>query len=211
MKLLQLFVLIGITLSTAAYAGQFYRWVDAEGNTYIQSYIPPEFVAGGYEVIDDKGLVLKSVAPQLSDAERRANEAAAISEEMQRARDEELLKLYRSPTDVDRAMKTWVSRMSMEIRVKENRIRIKENEFDALQERAANLEKAGKEVDADILSQMKSIQLEINQFDLEIREVELRQEESRALFMLDRDRMKVLWEMINKKDWVEPEDQPEAK
>lgn len=207
MKLIHSAVIALFLIASSAIAGQFYRWVDEEGNTFIQSYIPPEYVAGGYEVIDDKGLVLKKVAPQLSDAERRANEAAAISEEMQRARDEELLKLYRSPTDVDRALKTWVSRMNMEIRVKENRIRIKENEFDGLQERAANLEKAGKEVDADILAQMKAIQLEINQFDLEIREIELRQEEARSVFMLDRDRMVELWELINKKDWVEPEDQ----
>jgi hypothetical protein len=205
MKLIGLFFILITLISTGSFASQFYRWVDEEGNTYIQSYIPPEFVAGGYEIIDDNGIILKKVAPQISEAERQANEAAQISAEMQQARDEELLKIYRSPTDVDRAMNTWTSRMTMEIRVKENRIRIKENEFDTLQERAANQEKAGQEVDSELLSKMKSIQLEINQFDLEIREVELRQEEARATFMLDRDRMVELWELIYKKDWVEPE------
>jgi hypothetical protein len=205
MKLIGLFFILITLISTGAYASQFYRWVDEEGNTYIQSYIPPEFVAGGYEIIDDNGIVLKTVAPQISEAERRANEAAQISEEMQRARDEELLKIYRSPTDVDRAMNTWTSRMTMEIRVKQNRIRIKENEFDTLQERAANQEKAGQEVDEELLAKMKSIQLEINQFDLEIREVDLRREEARSNFMIDRERMVELWELINKEDWVEPE------
>jgi hypothetical protein len=204
MNFIRLTCIIALLSCTTALAGQFYRWVDEDGNTYIQSYIPPEFVAGGYEIIDDNGIILKSVSPQLSEAERRANEAAFISEEMQRARDEELLKIYRSPADVDRAMKTWVSRMDMEIRVKRNRIRIKENEFDSIQERAANQEKAGEEVDSDILAQMKTIQILIDQFDLEIREVELRQEESRSIFTLDRDRMVVLWELINKKPWVDP-------
>jgi len=192
-------------VNAMAYASQFYRWVDAQGNTYIQSYIPPEFVAGGYEVIDDNGVVLKKVLPQISEAERKANETAAMNLEMQRARDQELLKAYRSPTDVDRTMKTWLSRMDMEVRVKQNRIRIKENEFDTLQARAANLEKTGQEVDPELLAKMKAIELEITQFRLEIREVELRQDESRAVFMLDRDRMVELWELINKEKWVEPE------
>ena len=190
--------------SSVATASQFYRWVDAQGNTYIQSYIPPEFVAGGYEIIDDNGVVLKKVAPQISEAERKANEAAAISQEMQLARDKELLKLYRSPTDVDRTMKTWLSRMDMEVQVKVNRIRIKENEFDTLQARAANLEKTGQEVDPELLAQMKAIELSIQQFRLEIREVQLRQDETRGEFMLDRERMVQLWELINKEKWVEP-------
>jgi len=199
-------LLICISLaSTTTLAAQFYRWVDEEGNTYIQSYIPPEFVAGGYEIIDDAGIILKTVAPQVSDAEIKANEAAQISADMQRARDEELLKIYRSPSDVDRAMKTWLSRMDMEVRVKRNRIRIKENEFDGLQARAATMEKAGQEIDPDLLNQMKTIELEIDQFKLEIREVELRQDESRGEFMLDRDRMVILWGIINKVSWQEPE------
>ena len=204
MTLLRGIVILLLTASSMASAAQFYRWVDAEGNTYIQSYIPPEFVAGGYEIIDDNGVLLKKVAPQISEAERKANEAAAISQEMQLARDKELLKLYRSPSDVDRTMKTWLSRMDMEVRVKQNRIRVKENEFDTLQARAANLEKTGQEVDPELLAQMKGIELDIKQFRLEIREVELRQDETRGEFMLDRDRMVELWELINKEKWVEP-------
>lgn len=192
-------------LAAPAWSAQFYRWVDADGNTFIQSFIPPEYVAGGYEIIDDSGNVIRTVAPQLSEAERRKLEADAISEEMQRARDEELLKLYRSPADVDRAMRTWTSRMDMEIRVKRNRIRIKENEFDTLQARAANQEKAGQEVDAELLAQMKGIRLQIQAYELEIQEVELRQAESRAAFYQDRERMIELWEQIHGEKWVEPE------
>lgn len=184
-------------------ATQFYRWIDENGNTVIQGYIPPEYVKKGYEVIDDRGNVIKQVAPEISETERRANEAARISSEMQQARDDELLKLYRSPTDVDRAMKTWLSRMDMEIRVKQNRIRIKQNEFDTLQERAASQEKAGKDVDSDLLAQMESIKREIQQFNAEISDVQARQEESRTAFMKDRKRMVTLWEIMNKKTWTD--------
>ena len=207
MKILLRLSLLALTLllTLPVMAAQFYRWVDKDGNISIQSYIPPEYVAGGYEIIDDAGNVLKTVAPQISEAEQRANEAAKLNDQMQRARDEELLKVYRSPADVDRALKTWLSRMDMEIRVKQNRIRIKENEYDRLQSKAADEERAGKDVDQDLLSQMKQVQAEIDQFNLEIRQVELRQDESRSSFMIDRERMVTLWEMIHKEKWVEPE------
>lgn len=194
-----------LLLCSAASAQQFYRWTDEEGKLNIQSSIPPEMVSKGYEVIDESGTVLKVVAPELSEAEKRAQETAAVNAEMRRARDEELLKLYRSPSDVDRAMKTWLSRMDMEIRVKSNRIRIKENEYNTLQERAANQEKAGQEVSEALVDEMSTIQLEIETYQHEIREVELRQEESRSVFLRDRARMVELWEILNKEDWVEPE------
>ena len=186
-------------------AAQFYRWKDEQGNLFVQSYIPPEYVAKGYEIVDEKGNLIKKVSPQISDAEKQAKETSRMNTEMQRARDEELLKFYRSPSDVDRAMTTWLSRMDMEIRVKQNRIRIKENEFAGLQEKAANQERSGQKVDPEVEAQMNEIQLEINQFNLEIREVELRQDESRAEFTLDRQRMVELWKIITGEDWVNKE------
>lgn len=197
-----------LTIASSAFSAQFYRWTDKEGNLFIQSYIPPEAVKGGYEIIDDAGNLIQTVAPELSEEERKAQQNAQIAAEMQLARDEELLKLYRSPTDVDRAMNTWLSRMDMEVRVKVNRIRIKQSEYDTLQEQAANLEKVGKEVPLSLVENMDAIDQEIATFETEIDEVEARKQEARDLFLLDRARMKVLWEKINKKDWVEPEQTP---
>jgi len=191
-------------ISTQSSAAQFYRWIDAQGNTFIQSYIPPESVAGGYEIIDDSGTVLRTVAPQISDAEREAADTARLSAEMQRARDLELLKLYRSPRDVDRAMNTWLSRMDMEARLKRNRIRIKENEYDTFQSAAANQERIGQDVDPELVQKLDLISVEIAKYSQEIRAVEERQAESRTEFMLDRSRMVILWELINKKKWQDP-------
>ncbi len=206
MKLIFPLTLVATLLITGniAFGAQFYRWVDKEGSTFIQGNIPPEYVAGGYDIIDDRGNLVKRVAPEISEAERKAQQAQQLSADMQRARDEELLKLYRSPSDVDRAMNTWLSRMDMEIRVKKNRIRIKENEYDSLQEQAANLEKTGREIDNETLEKMDSITVEIDRYNNEITEVEKRQNEARDVFLLDRDRMVTLWEMINKKTWVDP-------
>jgi len=203
-------------VSTQSSAAQFYRWIDAQGNTYIQSSIPPESVAGGYEIMDDAGIILQTVPAQIGDAEQaaaNAEQAAAnavqLAAENQRARDLGLLKLYRSPKDVDRAMKTWLSRMDTEARVKRNRIRIKEKEYASIQATAANQERIGQAVDPELVHKLDAIRTEIDDYTRAIRAVEQRQAESRAEFMLDRNRMLILWERINNKKWSDPEtDQP---
>jgi len=106
-------------------------------------------------------------------------------------------------------MKTWLSRMDMEVRLKRNRIRIKEKEYDGVQERAANQERVGQTVAPELIAQLDAIRSEIAQFQVDISAVEVRQQESRAVFMLDRDRMVSLWEAINNQAWQDsPTNQP---
>lgn len=203
-------LLLLTVLAQAALANQIFRWKDEQGNVFIQNTIPPEFVKGGYEVIDELGNVVKTVAPELSLEEREAIQAAQINAEMEQARDQELMRTYRSPLDVDRAMETWLSRMDMEIRVKENRINIKEAEHDTLQSRAANQERIGETVDPSVIEKMRRIRQEVAEFSREIRGVELRKDEARAEFMIDRERMVGLWERRFNKRWVEPKLESEA-
>ncbi|HET8905183.1 MAG TPA: hypothetical protein VFN16_14395 [Saccharospirillum sp.] len=188
----------------AAEARQFFRYKDADGQIVINSSIPPEFVKNGYEIIDDKGVVLREVAPQLSEEEIRNRRAEEQRIQEQRVRDAELVKLYRSPGDVDRAMRTWLSRLDMEIRLKDNRIDILRSEFNALQSEAANQERAGESVDADLLTQMAEIEAEIAEYQTEIEEVEARKTEAREEFGADRERMEIIYERLNGRPWQDP-------
>ena len=185
----------------AAEARQFFRYKDADGQTVINSSIPPEFVKNGYEIIDDKGVVLREVAPQLSEEEIRNRRAEEQRIQEERVRDAELVKLYRSPGDVDRAMRTWLSRLDMEIRLKDNRIDILRTEFNALQSQAANQERAGQAVDAELLTQMAGIEAEIADYQAEIDEVEARKAEAREEFTADRERMEIIYERLNGRPW----------
>lgn len=185
----------------AAEARQFFRYKDADGQTVINSSIPPEFVKNGYEIIDDKGVVLREVAPQLSEEEIRNRRAEEQRVQEERVRDAELVKLYRSPGDVDRAMRTWLSRLDMEIRLKDNRIDILRTEFNALQSQAANQERAGQAVDAELLTQMAEIEAEIAAYQAEIDHVEARKTEAREDFAADRERMEIIYERLNGRPW----------
>lgn len=185
----------------AAEARQFFRYKDADGQVVINSSIPPEFVKNGYEIIDDKGVVLREVAPQLSEEAIRNRRAEEQRVQEERVRDAELVKLYRSPSDVDRAMSTWLSRLDMEIRLKDNRIDILRSEFNTLQSQAANQERAGQAVDAELLTQMAEIEAEIAEYQAEIDEVEARKTETREDFTADRERMEIIYERLNGRPW----------
>ncbi|MEX2320473.1 MAG: hypothetical protein WD668_03900, partial [Saccharospirillum sp.] len=70
-----------------AEARQFFRYKDADGQVVINSIIPPDFVKNGYEIIDDKGVVLQEVAPQLSEEAIRNRRAEEQRVQEERVRD----------------------------------------------------------------------------------------------------------------------------
>lgn len=209
-KPLTLLLLLLMLTPGWAEARQYFRYKDDNGRIVINSSIPPEFVKKGYEVIDDKGVVLRVVEPQLSEEEIRRRRKEEQELQANRARDEELIKMYRSPIDVDRAMNNWLGRLDMEIRLKSNRIAILRSDFNQLQSRAANQERAGQTVSAEILADMADIRAEIDQYLADIEEVEARKREARERFGIDRERMIDIYQRATGKLWVEPESPEES-
>lgn len=206
LKSLTLILAFMLLIPSWAEARQYFRYKDENGRIVINSSIPPEYVKKGYEIVDDKGVVLRVVEPQLSEEEIRRRRKEQQDEQANKARDEELIKLYRTPRDVDRAMHTWLNRLDMEIRLKENRISILRSDYNKLQSRAADQERAGQAVSEELLADMAEIKAEIDDYQLEIEEVEARKEEARERFGVDRRHMIDLYERLSGKPWVEPEE-----
>src|SRR5690606_38142570 len=89
-----------LPLSGVAAAAELYRYVDDKGVTVLSRQgVPPEFIGKGYEVLNDQGRVLRVVPPAPT-----AEEFARIQAVKARAgSDAQLLRLYSSVDDVDRA------------------------------------------------------------------------------------------------------------
>jgi hypothetical protein len=86
-----------------------YRYIDDRGRTVHGSTVPPQFVKNGYEVLNDNGQVIQVVPRALSAEERAAQEsvrAQQLAEEAalreQQEADSLLMRLYRSPEDIER-------------------------------------------------------------------------------------------------------------
>ena len=87
-------------------AGFSYRYRDNTGITHIGYSIPPQFVENGYEMLNDQGRVVEVVLPKkvLDERSKELLREAEIRHqtEMQRSKDEALLRFYSSIEDLER-------------------------------------------------------------------------------------------------------------
>jgi hypothetical protein len=105
---LVMFALLAGFVQEAA-AANTYRYKDDSGRQIYGSTVPPQFVRNGYEILNERGVVIQVVPRALTPAELAAQEAQraeqeaadAAAQEQQRA-DNLLLRLYRSPDEIAR-------------------------------------------------------------------------------------------------------------
>jgi hypothetical protein len=108
-RLLVLLPIFCASALNAAESPRIYRYVDNNGQKAFNSVVPPEFAKNGYTILDQKGRVLKEVPPARTreeSAEQTAQrEQQREAEEARIARQEQdniLLRVYRTPADIER-------------------------------------------------------------------------------------------------------------
>jgi hypothetical protein len=195
-----LLVCVGVTHASAATKGQYYRFVNDDGVTVIASSIPPNLVHKGYEIVREDGTVVKVVPRELTaaelaqrdreDADRKKREQDG---EAQRHHDEDLMKLYASPRDVEEARDRKI--LSIETAIAQNKsnvaqLQLKKERFES---EAANRERDGQPPSPDILDNLKILDTQIadKQRDIAARQQELQR--TKDQFQLDLDRVKLLY------------------
>lgn len=105
-----------------AEAQNIYRYEDSSGRTVFNATIPPEYVKNGYTVLNPRGQVVEVVPPAPSAEEIAAREAEA---EARRAEEEALrrqmeadsllLRLYRSPAEIERKRDERLAQLDAQI------------------------------------------------------------------------------------------------
>ena len=161
-------VLLMLGAAMNADAGQLYRYINDNGVTVLDRSVPPQFVGRGYEVLDMDGRVKKVIPAALSPEERQAQRAAEQEQQRQRSADETLLRLYSSVADLDRAHTRQVQQIEALIATAEAGLLTLRSQRDDVQSRAASQERAGREVDAQLLRQLDSIDVERHRLERQI-------------------------------------------
>ena len=92
-----------------ALAANTYRYKDDSGRIIHGSTVPPQFVKNGYEILNERGVVIQTIPRALTPAEIAAQEAQQAEREaaealarQQQEADSLLLRLYRSPDEIAR-------------------------------------------------------------------------------------------------------------
>jgi chromosome segregation ATPase len=146
----------------------YYRYPSTNGAIVIDSSVPPEAVPRGYDVIRVDGSIVRTVAPQLSGAERKARalelEVAAARTEADaenRKWDESLLLRYRSVLDIDIAKERAINNIKVRISILKSNLSVIKQQILSNQSEAAELERRGEEVLSALMNSLAWLRREV--------------------------------------------------
>ncbi|HET7562056.1 MAG TPA: DUF4124 domain-containing protein [Rhodanobacteraceae bacterium] len=124
-----------------------YRWTDTAGVVHFGDTIPSSALAGGYDIVDDKGLVVRHIGRELTPAERKAAELAAAKAaaakrdaQQQSIEDAQLLSAYPTDKSLEESQQGQLLQMRAQIATLESNLNNQEASLTELLAHAADLE-----------------------------------------------------------------------
>lgn len=182
-------LLLGLLLPVVAGATELYRYVDDKGITVLSRQgVPPEHIRRGYEVLNDQGRVVKVIPPAPSAEEMKH----ILAERARASSDAQLLRLYSTPEDVERARQRKLAELDSLIGVARSNLQSVRTQQANLQSQAADHERAGREVPAHLLAQIDNQKAEQARLKSDILRYQAVRKEADVSFNADLDRLKVL-------------------
>lgn len=201
--LLVLLLLAAQTPVAHAQGKELYRYRNAEGNVVVDHRVPPEYVADGYEVLSNRGMVLRVVPRTLSEEERagfseQQRLEAAAQEEAERLRkwDETLVLRYSSVADIEAARDRALRDLRVRVTILQGNRHSLRQQVESNQARAADLERRGSEVDAALTKAIADLQREIVVIERQIAEHEREVAQAEQSFAADIQRFSLLEEAV---------------
>lgn len=177
---------LGLLLPLWVGATEMYRYTNAQGVTVIDRQgVPSEFIAKGYEVLNDQGRVVRVVPPAPT-----PEELQKLLADRERANsDAQLLRLYSSPEDVDRARARKLAELDGLIGVATGNLQAARLQQANLQKQAADQERAGRQVPEQLLGQIVSQRDEQVRLKQQIERHQAMRKKAESSFAADRSRI----------------------
>lgn len=147
-----------------------YRWKDAAGVVHFADTIPASALAGGYDVVDNNGQVVRHVARELTPAERKAAAAEAARQaaveraaQLQNLEDTQMLSAYPTDKDLQQSQQAQLQQIQTDIATLQTNLRSQESTLTDLLAHAADLEHAGEPIPADVSKRISEQRGSVNQ------------------------------------------------
>ncbi len=200
-KLLSVTISLAFALAgTASFAaekggGALYRYKNDKGVLVMESSIPPEYAAKGYQILTRSGQLLETVAPvAVIDAEeaKRRREQSELGEQMIR-RDGELRKLYSSPQDAERLRDRQIEAITLKVEYAKSQLSQLVSKRKGELEQAARLERQGTAVPPVIRENIERLNRQINEQDAQVKALQADSDKMRTDFGPIIERLKVIY------------------
>lgn len=187
---------LALGLSTQA-AANMYRYTDENGQVVISNTIPQEATKRGYDILGTNGRVIETIPPAPTEEEIAAREAEkqrqkALAE--QREQDRLLLKRFSHPDQAVKAMYRKIRELEGLIQLKRGNISVISSQLDAEQSRAADLERAGRDIPEATLEKIRRLEAQIRDIEREIAAQTQEIEALRDAFEADIERLEEITE-----------------
>lgn len=186
--------LLAVALSaTAVYADKnTYRWRDEQGRIHYSDRVPPEHSRHGRQLLDDQGKVLEQVEPAKTPAQRAADQRRA-KQAAERARlarrqarkDRILLNTFENEAALIKARDDKIAAIDSQIAVSQNTLAGLKGRLNSLQETAAERERTGKNVSADLTARLAQVRQRIKRAQQYIAQKEAEQHQVRERYESD--------------------------
>jgi predicted RNase H-like nuclease (RuvC/YqgF family) len=177
---------------SAQVAANMYRYTDENGQIVISSTIPQEATKRGYDILNDNGRVIDTIPPAPTEEEIAAREAEKQRQKElaeQREQDRALLKRFSHPDQAVKAMHRKIRELEGLIQLKRGNISVISSQLDNEQSRAANMERAGREIPEATLEKIRRLESQIRDIEREITSQTQEIEELRKAFEADIERL----------------------
>jgi small-conductance mechanosensitive channel len=150
-------VIAMLALTSAAYAAQTpqaashyrYRWVDGSGLPHYSDSLTSDALKFGYDLVNDRGLVVQHVDRQLSPEERAAAQKAAEAKaaadrvaQQQQRNDTQMLNAYPTEASFKTSQQENLDSLDQQINTTKSNLRSQEKALTDLLTRAGDLERA---------------------------------------------------------------------
>lgn len=204
-RLLILLVFVQLACQAVAEEKKFYRYKDENGQVVINTFIPPERVPFGYEVLNESGRVLETVARQLSkdeleqvSEERKRQEEEEKARKAQREYDLSLIRRYSFVTDIEAEKERKIKEMQVRATILKGNLNSVRAELEAEYDRAAKAERAGGEVPVKVKERIAQLEAKITTTEELLQKREAAVEETRKEYLRAIERFKEIQKMRGK-------------
>lgn len=177
----QLFFVTSLLLLTAAASGaeqRYYRYINEDGVTVMDSRIPPRYVKHGYEVVTVSGKVLEVVPPAPSPEEAEKLAAQRERQAKMAEMDEYLLRRYSTVAEIEAAKKRKLADFEASMSMLRGNASGIEAQIQSVEARAANIERSGRPVPDVLLDNLEALKEELAKAR---EQIELRLEDKKEL------------------------------
>lgn len=185
-------VLIAAAADAAADGKRLYRWVDEQGNVHYSDQVPADQSRPAKSILNERGMTVDQIeaaktAEQIAEEKRQQRLEAEKRRQAQEqaAYDRVLLSTFHSEADIIHARDSKITAVENVIHIAQNTLKNLEHQQRSLVRQAAEAERAGKPVPANVTEEIQQVRAQLQETNQYIRQKRQEQAEIRKQYEQD--------------------------